>query len=121
MISVAVLAVLAVLAALAGAILLLLTGLLPATLLLLARLLLAAALLLAALLIALLLLTGALIGILVLVHSISFQRWRKISPTPDGNNVRYRTLVPGPRAAWNLGTSGADKRFPSVSNTKHKR
>src|SRR3990172_5996143 len=74
--SVAVLAVLAVLAALAGSILLLLlTGLLPAALLLLARLLLAAALLLAALLIALLLLTGPLIGILVLVHSLSFQRW----------------------------------------------
>jgi hypothetical protein len=68
--------VLALLAALSGLILalLMLAGLLPAALLLLARLLLAA-LLLATLLIALLLLTGALIGVLVLIHSISFQRW----------------------------------------------
>ncbi|MBI2713098.1 MAG: hypothetical protein HYX37_01410 [Rhizobiales bacterium] len=66
----AVFAVLAMLAALAGAILLLLlAGLLPAALLLLTRL------LLAGLLIALLLLTGFLVGVLVLIHSISFQRW----------------------------------------------
>jgi hypothetical protein len=65
------LAVLAVLAALTGAILLLLllTWLLAGltTLLLLSRLL--------ARLIALLLLARGLVGILVLVHSISFQRW----------------------------------------------
>jgi len=98
------------LAALAGAILLLLlAGLLPAALLLLARLLLAAALLLAALLTALLtallLLTGPLIGILVLVHSISFQRWCEDIAAPRPR-LRQRTgaaSVPPvrKRLSWN--------------------
>jgi hypothetical protein len=70
--------------------LLLLAGLLPAALLLLARLLLAAALLLAGLLIALLLLTGFLVGVLVLVHSISFQRWFEDVDAPRPR-LRQRT------------------------------
>lgn len=92
----------AVLAVLAALLLAALAGLLLPTLLLLARFLLAAALLLATLLagllIALLLLTGALIGILVLVHSISFQRLTRSFPAPDHNNVPHQTLVPDQRA-----------------------
>ena len=94
------------LAALAGAILLLLlAGLLPAALLLLARLLLAAALLLAALLTALLLLTGFLVGILVLVHSISFQRWCEdiAAPPPKLKQRTGAASVPPvrKRLSWN--------------------
>ena len=98
--SVAVLAVLAVLAALAGAILLLLAGLLPAALLLLARLLLAAALLLAALL-----LTGFLVGILVLIHSISFQRWIEACASmfpPTQTETTLRRDIRSPSGTFNL-------------------
>jgi hypothetical protein len=106
---VAVLAVLALLATLSGLILslLLLAGLLPAALLLLARLLLTAALLLAALLIALLL-TGALIGVLILIHSVSFQRWIEacasmFPPTQTEITPRHGHSFPG--GTFNLGAS----------------
>jgi hypothetical protein len=56
---------------------LLLPGLLPAALLLLTGLLLPATLLLTALL------AGVLVGILILAHSISFQRWSSGAPRPN--------------------------------------
>jgi hypothetical protein len=80
------------LATLVGALrrlLLLLAWLLAAALLLLAGLRLLAGL---AGLIALLLLAGVLAGILILTHSISFQRWSLDAPRPNIKTTRERRL-----------------------------
>jgi hypothetical protein len=69
-----------------------LAWLLAAALLLLTRIGLAALLLLAGL-IALLLLARLLVWILVLVHSVSFQRWR-LPPAPEQNQRRCAEKVP---------------------------
>jgi hypothetical protein len=77
------------LAALIGALrrlLLLLAWLLTAALLLLAGLRLLAGL------ITLLLLAGVLVGILILTHSISFQRWSLDAPRPNTNTTYRRRL-----------------------------
>jgi hypothetical protein len=53
-------------------------------------LLLAGLLLPALLLTALLLLAGVLVGILVLIHSLSFQRWSLDAPRPNNKTTRKR-------------------------------
>jgi hypothetical protein len=75
------------------ALLALLAWLLAATLLLLTWLVIAALLLLAGLIALLLLLARLLAGILVLVHSVSFQRWR-LPPAPERTQRRCAEKVP---------------------------